>query len=99
MQSAIAAAMKKFGVDVKGISKLVYSGPDARTHAGIAGALKFDPKTQVQDGLFGVMGNTGAAHPLMLLVRHCSRRRRAIPYWWRPGRWRRRDASQGHGRD
>lgn len=68
MQSAIAAAMKKFGVDVKGVSKLVYSGPDARTHAGIATALKFDPKTQVQDGLFGVMGATGAAHPLMLLV-------------------------------
>ena len=68
MQSAIAAAMKKFGVDVKGISKLVYSGPDARTHAGIATALKFDPKTQVQDGLFGVMGNTGTAQPLMLLV-------------------------------
>jgi hydroxymethylglutaryl-CoA synthase len=68
MQKAIAAAMKKFGVEAKDISKLVYSGPDARTHAGIAGALKFDPKTQLQDGLFGVMGNTGAAHPLMLLV-------------------------------
>jgi hydroxymethylglutaryl-CoA synthase len=68
MQKAIAAAMKKFGVEAKDISKLVYSGPDARTHAGIAGALKFDPKTQLQDGLFGVMGNTGAAHSLMLLV-------------------------------
>ncbi|MBM4444081.1 MAG: hypothetical protein FJ020_02105 [Chloroflexi bacterium] len=68
MQKAIAAAMKKFGVEAKDISKLVYSGPDARTHAGIAAALKFDPKTQLQDGLFGVMGNTGAAFPLMLLV-------------------------------
>jgi hydroxymethylglutaryl-CoA synthase len=68
MQKAIAAAMKKFGVEAKDISKLVYSGPDARSHAGIAGALKFDPKTQLQDGLFGVMGNTGAAFPLMLLV-------------------------------
>jgi 3-hydroxy-3-methylglutaryl CoA synthase len=68
MQKAIAAAMKKFGVEAKDITKLVYSGPDARTHAAIAAALKFDPKTQLQDGLFGVMGNTGAAFPLMLLV-------------------------------
>jgi 3-hydroxy-3-methylglutaryl CoA synthase len=68
MQKAIAAAMKKFGVEAKDISKLVYSGPDARNHGAIAGALKFDPKAQLQDGLFGVMGNTGAAHPLMLLV-------------------------------
>ncbi|MDM8000098.1 MAG: hypothetical protein QUS33_08895 [Dehalococcoidia bacterium] len=68
MQSTIAAAMKKFGLEPKNITKLVYSGPDARAHAGIAAALKFDPKTQVQDGLFSVMGNTGTAHPLMLLV-------------------------------
>lgn len=68
MQKAIAAAMKKFGVEAKDIAKIVYSGPDARSHGGVAAALKFDPKTQVQDGLFGVMGNTGAAHSLMLLV-------------------------------
>ena len=68
MQKALAAAMKKFGVEPKDITKLVYSGPDARTHGSIAAALKFDPKTQVQDPLFSVMGNTGAAFPLMLLV-------------------------------
>jgi len=68
MQAAIGAAMKKFGVDAKGITKLVHSAPDARSHNTIAAALKFDPKTQVQDGLFGVMGGTGAAHALMLLV-------------------------------
>jgi hydroxymethylglutaryl-CoA synthase len=68
MQAALTAAMKKFGVEPKNISKLVYSGPDARTHGAIATALKFDPKTQVQDPLFSVMGNTGAAFPLMLLV-------------------------------
>lgn len=68
MQKTVAAAMKKFGVESKDISKFVFTAPDARTHGAIAGALKFDPKTQVQDPLFSVMGNTGAAFPLMLLV-------------------------------
>ena len=68
MQKAIGNAMKKFGVQPKDITKLVYNAPDARAHGAIAGALKFDAKTQVQDPLFNVMGNTGAAFPLMLLV-------------------------------
>jgi hydroxymethylglutaryl-CoA synthase len=32
------------------------------------GALGFDPKTQVQDPLLGLVGNTGTAMPLMMLV-------------------------------
>jgi len=68
MQKSVAAAMKKFGLESKDITKFVFTAPDARTHGAIAGALKFDPKTQVQDPLFSVMGNTGAAFPLMLLV-------------------------------
>jgi hydroxymethylglutaryl-CoA synthase len=68
MQKTVAAAMKKFGVEPKDISKFIYSAPDARTHGAVAGALKFDPKAQVQDPLFSVMGNTGAAFSLMLLV-------------------------------
>ncbi len=68
MQKVISAAMKKFGVTPADITKLVYNAPDARTHGGIAGALKFDTKTQVQSPLFNEMGNTGTAFPLMLLV-------------------------------
>jgi len=68
MQKAMSAAMKKFGVQVKDITKVVFNAPDARTHGAVAGALKFDPKTQVQSPLYNEMGNTGAAYPLMLLV-------------------------------
>jgi hydroxymethylglutaryl-CoA synthase len=68
MRKAISNAMKKFGVTPADITKLVYNAPDARSHGGIAGALKFDAKTQVQYPLFNEMGNTGSAFPLMLLV-------------------------------
>lgn len=68
MKNAVTAAMKKFEVQPSDISKFVFTAPDARTHGTIAGALKFDPKTQVQNPLFAEMGNTGAAYPLMLLV-------------------------------
>ena len=43
-------------------------GPDARSHASVAKQLGFDAKTQVQDPLFGQLGNTGAAFAPMLLV-------------------------------
>lgn len=68
MQKAISAAMKKFGLEPGGISKLVHNAPDARSHGAVATSLKFDAKTQVQDSLFNQMGNTGAAFPLMMLV-------------------------------
>ena len=68
MRKAISNAMKKFGITPEDVTKLVYSGPDARAHGSIAGALKFDAKTQVQYSLFNEMGNTGTAFPLMLLV-------------------------------
>ncbi|MFC1999305.1 3-oxoacyl-[acyl-carrier-protein] synthase III C-terminal domain-containing protein, partial [Chloroflexota bacterium] len=68
MRKAISNAMKKYGITPEDVTKLVYSGPDARAHGSIAGALKFDAKTQVQYSLFNEMGNTGTAFPLMLLV-------------------------------
>ena len=68
MVKAIGAAMKKFGVESAGITKLVHNAPDARSHTGVATGLKFDAKTQVQYPLFNEMGNTGSAFPLMLLV-------------------------------
>lgn len=48
--------------------RAVFYGPDARSHASLGRALGFDPKTQVQDPLFGRLGNTGSAFALMLLV-------------------------------
>ena len=49
-------------------ASVVLYGPDARSHAAAARALRLDPKTQVQDALFGRLGNAGAAFAPLLLV-------------------------------
>jgi uncharacterized OB-fold protein len=59
--------MEKEGVSVKDVAKLALYSPDARRHGQLARHLGFQPE-QVQDPLFGRMGNTGAAFPLMLLA-------------------------------
>ncbi|MGW8181455.1 MAG: 3-oxoacyl-[acyl-carrier-protein] synthase III C-terminal domain-containing protein, partial [bacterium] len=66
-KKAIGNAMKKFGVEPKDIAKVVFTGPEARGHGILGKGLGFSPE-QVQDPLFEVMGNTGAAFPLMLLI-------------------------------
>jgi 3-hydroxy-3-methylglutaryl CoA synthase len=65
---AASAAMKKARLGSKDFAKLVHYGPDARRHRQVARGLGFDDKTQVQDPLFGTIGNTGAAHALMMLA-------------------------------
>jgi len=67
MKKAMAAAMKKFGVEPKDITTAVYTAPDSKTHGNIGKACGFKP-AQIQNPLFEVMGHTGAAFPLMLLV-------------------------------
>jgi uncharacterized OB-fold protein len=64
---AVSGFLEKEGVSVKDISKLALYAPDARRHGQLAGHLGFQPE-QVQDPLFGRMGNTGAAFSLMLLA-------------------------------
>ena len=67
-KKAIAEAMKKFGLEAKDFAKVIISGPDARSISGLATSLGFDAKAQLQNPLFNMMGNTGTAFPLMLLV-------------------------------
>ena len=64
---AVSGFMEKEGVSVKDVGKLALYSPDARRHSQLARHLGFQPE-QVQDPLFGRMGNTGAAFPLMLLA-------------------------------
>jgi hydroxymethylglutaryl-CoA synthase len=66
-QKAISEAMKRFGLGAKDLAKVIFYAPDARSHANLGKSLGFGAK-QIQDPLFEVMGNTGAAFPLMLLV-------------------------------
>ena len=68
LPEAVSGLMKKLNLTPKDITKAIYYGPNPRRHGEMARILGLDPKTQVQDPLFGKMGCTGAAYTLMLLV-------------------------------
>ena len=67
LAEAVSGFFEKEGVSVKDVAKLALYSPDARRHGQLARHLGFQPE-QVQDPLFGRMGNTGVAFPLMLLA-------------------------------
>ncbi|MFH0810989.1 MAG: 3-oxoacyl-[acyl-carrier-protein] synthase III C-terminal domain-containing protein [Pseudomonadota bacterium] len=64
---AISRFLKKAGVNMADLSKVVLYAPDARRHREMAARLKLQP-AQVQNPFFDKMGNTGAAFSLMQLV-------------------------------
>src|SRR5262249_38355811 len=68
IQDAVRGLFEKTGLDAKQFARLVLYGPDARAHATAVRDLGFDPKTQVQDPLFGKVGNAGAALAPLLLA-------------------------------
>lgn len=65
---AVSALLQKCQLSPGDFAKAIFAAPTARVHGELSRKLGFDPKTQVQDHLFDVMGNTGTAYPLMLLV-------------------------------
>jgi 3-hydroxy-3-methylglutaryl CoA synthase len=65
---AVKGVLEKAKLEPKSIAKAALYGPDARSHAALAKAIGLDAKTQVQDPLFGRLGNTGVAFAPMLLV-------------------------------
>ncbi|MDH5696157.1 MAG: hydroxymethylglutaryl-CoA synthase [Dehalococcoidia bacterium] len=65
---AVSGLMQKYKLSPSDFAKVVLYSPDARRYVELARRLGFDDKTQVQEPLFAVMGNTGAAFPLMLLI-------------------------------
>lgn len=67
LKEAVFGLLKKMGLALTDFSKIVYPAPDLRRHREVAQAFKLNPE-QVQPPLFGLLGNTGAAFPLMLLV-------------------------------
>ncbi len=68
LPEAVSGLMQKLNLTPKDITKAVYYGPNSRRHGEMARRLGLDPQSQVQDPLFGSMGNTGAAYPIMLLI-------------------------------
>lgn len=67
LRESASKALQKFGTTTKDYAKVIFSAPDARAHREAARVLGLEA-AQVQDGLFSVLGNTGAAFPLMLLI-------------------------------
>jgi hydroxymethylglutaryl-CoA synthase len=68
MQHVISGIMKKYNLTPKDFSKVIYNGPDKRSHASLAKRLGFDLETQVQDPMYHSIGNTGTAAVLMMLA-------------------------------
>ena len=64
---ALSGYCNRTGSPVSQVSKVALYAPDARRHARLARSLGFSDR-QVQDPLFGVVGNTGAAFTPMLLA-------------------------------
>ena len=68
VQNAASVLMKRQGLEVKDFTKAVIYASDQRRMEEVAGKIGFDVKRQVQNPLISVMGNTGTAYALMLLI-------------------------------
>jgi len=68
IREAVSAALKKHNLTPQDFSKLVCYAPNTKLLGTLAKSLGFDPKTQVQDNLYGIVGNTGSAQSLISLV-------------------------------
>ena len=64
---AISGFFAKTGMKPEEISKLIFPCPYAREQVSIAKKLGFDPE-KLQDNMISTIGDTGAAHPLVMLV-------------------------------
>ncbi len=68
VREVVKGLLEKANLTPKDFAKVVVYGPDARSAAGVVKELGFDPKTQLQDPLFGKVGNAGAAFVPLLLA-------------------------------
>jgi 3-hydroxy-3-methylglutaryl CoA synthase/NAD(P)-dependent dehydrogenase (short-subunit alcohol dehydrogenase family)/putative sterol carrier protein len=64
---AVNGLLDKMGIDIGDVDKIVYPCPFKREHADIGRALGAKPE-QLVDTMHEVCGETGAAHPLVMLV-------------------------------
>lgn len=65
---AVIKILKDLNLETSDIAKFALYGPDPRAYRDLARVLRIDPKTQLQDPLFGTVGITGTPHCLLLLV-------------------------------
>jgi len=65
---AVLGVLDKSGRRPGDFSKLVVYAPNPRRGSELCRKVGFDPNNQLQDSLYGLVGNTGTAYPIMLLV-------------------------------
>ena len=68
MGKAVQGLMEKHGYKPEDFSRAVLYSPDGRRSRLLGKELGFDPVTQIQDPLIDILGDTGSASALMLLV-------------------------------
>jgi 3-hydroxy-3-methylglutaryl CoA synthase len=69
LAAAIRLVLERQRLEPKAIHRLALGSPDARASADLARQLGFDAKTQLVPSLYGELGCTGSAEPLLLLAR------------------------------
>lgn len=67
VKEAVSALLSNCVLNPEDITQAAFYGPDGRSHANMARLLGFG-KTQVVDPMFDVLGNTGCAFFMMLIV-------------------------------
>ena len=67
LTDAAKGFMSKYSLTPKDFAKVTFHSPDGRRHSALGRRMGF-AEEQIQDPLFGKVGNTGAAFPLMLLA-------------------------------
>jgi len=75
LTAVVQGLLAKAGVAPGDVRHVVLPTPAPRAPQGVAKTLGFDPKTQLQDGLWTVVGDCGAAQPLLLLAAALERAR------------------------
>jgi hydroxymethylglutaryl-CoA synthase len=68
MTSLIKGVLQQANLAPTAITTAVVAAPTPRAIAGVAKAVGLDPKAQIQDTLWMVLGDTGTTQPLLLLT-------------------------------
>ena len=68
IKETILGLMNENNLVPKDFTKIALYAPNARRATEVARSLGFDAKTQLQDGFFNIMGNTGVPYALMLFI-------------------------------
>jgi len=63
----VRGILDKYKLAASDFQKVVIPAPDLRSLKEVAESLGFDVKTQVQESFLNTIGNTGTAHPLLML--------------------------------